>query len=157
MIFYLILGVLIISLTLNGFLKKSLVQEVNVDEYMFVMCHIIFVFTYLYILIRWLTKKNNIRPNLLKKMNKKTIYLFIFCGINAILASCLFVYLLKQNDVSYIVPHTNSLLIILTLFVGYYFFKEKITLKKMLGSLLVILGLICINLKDNKSLTQSNI
>jgi len=157
MIFYLILGILIISLTLNGFLKKSLVQEVNVDEYMFVMCHIIFVFTYLYILIRWLTKKNNIRPNLLKKMNKKTIYLFIFCGINAILASCLFVYLLKQNDVSYIVPHTNSLLIILTLFVGYYFFKEKITLKKMLGSLLVILGLICINLKDNKSLTQSNI
>ena len=157
MIFYLILGVLIISLTLNGFLKKSLVQEVNVDEYMFVMCHIIFVSTYLYILIRWLTKKNNIRPNLLKKMNKKTIYLFIFCGINAIIASCLFVYLLKQNDVSYIVPHTSSLLIILTLLIGYYFFQEKINLKKIIGSLLVILGLICINLKDNKSLTQSNI
>ena len=157
MIFYLILGVLIISLTLNGFLKKSLVQEVNVDEYMFVMCHIIFVSTYLYILIRWLTKKNKIRPNLLKKMNKKTIFLFIFCGINAILASCLFVYLLKQNDVSYIVPHSSSLLIILTLIIGYYFYHEEITKKKIIGILLVVLGLVCINLKDNKSLTQSNI
>ena len=156
MIFYLLLAVLIISLTLNGFLKKSLVQEVNVDEYMFVMCHIIFVSTYLYILIRWLTKKNNIRPNLLKKMNKRTIFLFIFCGINAILA-CLFVYLLKQNDVSYIVPHSSSLLIILTLLVGYYFYGEEVTLKKMIGIILVVLGLICINLKDNKSLTQSNI
>ena len=157
MIFYLLLAVLIISLTLNGFLKKSLVQEVNVDEYMFVMCHIIFVSTYLYILIRWLSKKNNIRPNLLKKMNKRTIFLFIFCGINAILASCLFVYLLKQNDVSYIVPHSSSLLIILTLLVGYYFYGEEVTLKKMIGIILVVLGLICINLKDNKSLTQSNI
>ena len=157
MIFYLLLALLIISLTLNGFLKKSLVKEVNVDEYMFVMCHIIFVSTYLYILIRWLSKKNNIRPKLLKKMNKKTIFLFIFCGINAIFASCLFVYLLKQNDVSYIVPHTSSLLIILTLLIGYYFYQEEITKKKMIGILLVVLGLVCINLKDNKSLTQSNL
>ena len=59
------------------------------------------------------------------------MWLFIICGINAILASfILFVYLLSKDDVSYIVPHTSSLLIIGTLIIGYFFYEENISKKK---------------------------
>lgn len=157
MIFYFILAILILSLTLNGFLKKSLTKFVNLDEYMFVMCHIIIISTYLYLSCKYICGKNRVRKDLLKKMDKKTILLFIFCGINAILASALFVYLLSKDDVSYIVPHTSSLLIIGTLIIGYFFYDENISKKKMLGIVLVLLGLVVINLKEEKLLPQYNV
>jgi uncharacterized membrane protein len=157
MIFYLVLLIVIFSLTLNSFLKKSLIQYVNVDEYMFVMCHVIFLATYLYISCKYICGKNKIRKNIFKKMDKKTINLFIICGINAIIASALFVYLLKSEDVSFIVPHTSSLLIICTLVIGYLFYEEEINKKKLLGIILVLLGLTCLNMKDKKLLPQSNV
>ena len=157
MIFYFILTILILSLTLNGFLKKSLIKFVNLDEYMFVMCHIIIISTYLYISCKYICGKNKIRKDLLKKMDKKTMWLFIICGINAILASALFVFLLKKDDVSYIVPHTSSLLIIGTLIIGYFFYNENISKKKMLGIGLVLLGLVLINSKEKKLLPQFNV
>ena len=121
------------------------------------MGHIVFITSYIYILCKFILKKNNLRKSVLKKMNKKTIFLFIFCGVNAVLASCLFVYLLRSKDVSYIVPHTSSLLIICTLIIGYLFYEEEITKKKIIGIILIILGLTCINLKDKKAITQSNV
>ena len=157
MIFYIILVILILSLTLNGFLKKSLTKEVNTDEYLFVMCHIIFLSTYIYISSKYILGKSNIRKNIFKKLDKKTILLFIFCGVNAILASALFVYLLKSGDVSYIIPHTSSLLIVCTLLIGCLFYKEKMNTTKIIGIVLILAGLTCINVKDKKSIGQSNV
>lgn len=155
MIFYIILIILILSLTLNGFLKKSLTKEVNTDEYLFVMCHIIFIATYIYISSKYILGKSNIRKNIFKKLDKKTIILFIFCGVNAIIASALFVYLLKSGDVSHIVPHTSSLLIICTLLIGCLFYNEKMNTKKIIGIVLILAGLTCLNIKD--TITQSNV
>jgi len=157
MIFYIILIILILSLTLNGFLKKSLTKEVNTDEYLFVMCHIVFLSTYIYISSKYILGKSNIRKNIFKKLDKKTILLFIFCGVNAILASALFVYLLKSGDVSYIIPHTSSLLIVCTLLIGCLFYKEIMNTTKIIGIVLILAGLTCINVKDKKSIGQSNV
>ena len=88
---------------------------------------------------------------------KKTILLFIFCGVNAILASALFVYLLKSSDVSYIIPHTSSLLIVCTLLIGCLFYKEKMNTTKIIGIVLILAGLTCLNVKDKKSIGQSNV
>ena len=157
MIFYILLGLLIVSLTLNGFLKKNLTNIVSVDEYLFVMCHIIIISTYLYFLCKYILGKNRIKKGLIKKMDKKTILTFIFCGINAIFASALFVYLLKSDDVSYIIPHTSSLLIICTILFGCFYYGEVINRKKIIGIIFVLIGLTILNLKDKKSLAQSNV
>ena len=157
MIFYVLLVILILSLTINGFLKKILTKVVDVDEYLFVMCHIIIISTYTYFICKYLMGKNKINKKLLKKLDKKTIYLFIFCGINAIFASALFVYLLKSKDVSYIVPHTSSLLIVTTAIVGYCCYDEKLSKKKITGIILVLLGLTVINMKETKNIAQSNV
>jgi drug/metabolite transporter (DMT)-like permease len=157
MIFYILLGLLILSLTLNGFLKKTLTNFVSVDEYLFIMCHIIIISTYLYFLCKYILGKNKIKKDLIKKLDKKTILTFIFCGINAIFASALFVYLLKSEDVSYIIPHTSSLLIICTILVGCCYYGEVINKKKIIGIIFVLIGLTIINLKDKQSIAQSNV
>nr|QDY52189.1 hypothetical protein 4_69 [Mimiviridae sp. ChoanoV1] len=158
MLFYILLIILILSLTLNGFLKKILTKIVSVDEYLFVMCHIIIVSTYLYFACKNILGKNKIDiKKIFKKLDSKTVFTFILCGINAIFASALFVYLLKSKDVSYIIPHTSSLLIITTLIVGYCCYNEEISHKKILGILLVLAGLTVINMKDKNPIAQSNV
>lgn len=157
MIFYFLLGLLIFSLTLNGFLKKTLTKIVNVDEYLFIMCHIIILSTYTYFLCKYVLGKNKINKDLFKRIDKKTILTFIFCGVNAIFASALFVYLLKSKDVSYIIPHSSSLLIVCTLLVGWCCYGEEITKKKIIGTILVLFGLTIINIKDKKYIAQSNV
>ena len=129
MLFYILLLILILSLTLNGFLKKILTKIVSVDEYLYIMCHIILVSTYLYFAIKNILGVNKINTKkIYEKLNSKTVFTFILCGINAIFASALFVYLLKSKDVSYIIPHSS--LLISNINVGYCCYNEEISHKK---------------------------
>ncbi|MDR0322103.1 MAG: EamA family transporter [Treponema sp.] len=71
-------------------------------------------------------------------------YLYI-SAILYLVSSVLSMWLLKRLDYSIVVP-LNSLCIIWTMLIAYFFLKEKIGIEKIIGVLLIISGVICINI-----------
>lgn len=55
--------------------------------------------------------------------------------------------LLKNNDVTFVVPVIRGISSLVILFIGYLIFKEKMTIKKVLGILAVIFGVYLITSK----------
>lgn len=60
---------------------------------------------------------------------------------------CIYMYLISQNDLSYIIPVTTALLYIVIFFASYFIFKEALTAVKITGIVLILGGLVLLNLK----------
>lgn len=146
-IFYLYLLIIVLCWTLNPFIKKIILksQKLNTDEY-FVLNHL-FVTIILGFYFFYLFKKKKCSPNCLKQLSLYD-YLFIFLGaISSILAARLMISIIKSEDVSFLIAHVQPMVIGLTFLIGYMFFSENITIHKVLGVSLIILGLILMNKK----------
>ncbi len=55
--------------------------------------------------------------------------------------------LLVTYVLSYIVPITTGIVQIIIILIGYFFFKENITLINLIGIILVIIGVVLISIK----------
>ena len=144
-ILFLYIFVIIICWTANPFIKKVILnkQKLNLDEY-FIINHI-FVTIIISIYFFYLFKKKKCSFNCIEKLNKFD-YLFIFLGaLTSILAARIMIYIIKLEDVSFLIAHIQPMIIALTFIIGYMFFSEHITLSKIIGVSLIILGLICMN------------
>ena len=143
---YILLILLIICWTSNPFLKKQVAQKMSSSEYMIYnhgLCSILIVAYVVYLLFN---KQYNIES--LKQLTTKDIMLSLIAAITTVIASILLIDLLKNNDASYIIPHVQPCIIILTLLVGYFLFKEQLTKNKMIGTALIVVGLLFMNYKS---------
>ena len=59
----------------------------------------------------------------------------------------LLISIIKSEDVSFLIAHVQPMVIGLTFLIGYMFFSENVTINKVLGVTLIILGLIFMNNK----------
>lgn len=71
--------------------------------------------------------------------------------VSYILSFLLFTNIIVKFDLSYITPISSGLVQVFTLISGFVIFEEKITFKGVLGAFIVIIGVIIMNMKDNKS------
>lgn len=55
--------------------------------------------------------------------------------------------LLATYDLSYIVPITTGIIQVIIILIGYFFFKESISIVNLVGIILVIIGVILISIK----------
>ncbi len=55
--------------------------------------------------------------------------------------------LLTTYDLSYIVPLTTGIIQIIIILIGYFFFKESISVVNLIGIILVIIGVVLISIK----------
>ena len=55
--------------------------------------------------------------------------------------------LLTTYDLSYIVPLTTGIVQIVIILIGYFFFKESISIVNLAGIILVIIGVVLISIK----------
>jgi multidrug transporter EmrE-like cation transporter len=79
------------------------------------------------------------------KMNLSTLSIVgIICYA---LSFLMWLSIIKDNNLSYIYPIANGLVTILTVLGGIYIFKEKINIIQVIGTILIILGVLLINLK----------
>lgn len=142
---YILLFLLITCWTLNPFLKKQMTGKLNADEYMIYnhsICSILIAFY-----LGYLIYKKNYSINSIKSLTKKDVCISILGGFITVASSILLITLLQKNDTSYIIPHVQPCIIILTLIIGYMFFGESLTKNKMIGTGLITLGLIFMNKK----------
>jgi drug/metabolite transporter (DMT)-like permease len=92
--------------------------------------------------------KNHEFINDVKKFTYVDIGLFFLTAIiGGFLANVLYIFLLEEND-SYIITALVSISPLFTLILAYLFTKEKITLYGVLGTILIVIGIILISYND---------
>ena len=140
---YILIIALVLCWTLNPFFKKYSASKLTSSEYLVfnhVICTFIVVFYFIYIL---LYEECDIKC--LKKLNYHDIIFSILGAICSVLGSILLIQLLKTNDAVGIIPNIQPLVLILTLLIGKFIFKENLSFKKIIGIIIITLGIYLIN------------
>ena len=80
-----------------------------------------------------------------KKLNKNDyIYTLLAC-VTGISGSLLLLHLIKIDEISYILPNVQGIVIALGAIIGYYVYNEKMDKYKIGGIFCIIAGVIAIN------------
>jgi drug/metabolite transporter (DMT)-like permease len=144
-----ILLILIVSLcwSLPFFLIKDLTNYLSQIE-IIVISHLVWhVFIVLFMGYMWIFNKNIGQHFItkIKKLPNKYKYYILSLTIIGIISQLSYFTLLKKNNVSLIIPILNGLSNVFIILLAYFLFKENITFIKIIGILLVILGIYLIN------------
>ena len=138
-----LLGLLVLCWTLNPFLKKMMGSKLPANENMLfnhTLCSIIILTYAVYMIMNQKCDISNITS-----LAKKDILLGIITSIVTVASSLLLIKLLQENEASQIMPQIQPCVLLLTLLIGCTIFNEKITRNKILGSFIIVAGLIVIN------------
>ena len=141
--------ILIVSIcwSLPFFLIKDLTNYLSKIE-IIVISHLVWdVFILSFMGYIWLFNRPKATSfiNNIKKLPNKYKYYILSLTIIGIISQLSYFTLLKNNNVSVIIPILNGLSNIFIILLAYFFFKEKLTFLKVIGILLVILGIYLIN------------
>ena len=140
---YLILFLLVLCWSINPFCKKKASVNINSYDYLiinFLINCVIFVIIWLYLLS---SKRTHL--HIFNKLSSVELIWAIWGSILTMISAFLLIILIKNYEVSHILPQVNPCVILLTFFIGIMLFNEQFDYKKMLGILLIIGGLIFIN------------
>ena len=140
---YILIVLLIICFTINPFIKKHASKNVTSNEYTFIYQIFIVVFIALY--STYLIQTKACELTCYKKMNNKDIWWTILAVITGMVGSTLLLYLVKTDDVSYLIPNVQGIVILLGAGIGYFIFNESFDTFKFIGILLIFFGIISIN------------
>lgn len=138
---YILLIILTLCWGFQPFFKKKPLQkfsslEFYCIEYLFYLIPIIAYFAYLY-------KKTGMKC--ITQLDKTDIIYFLLVIFTGTIGGITFAQLLKQNNASYVIPSVQPLIIVFTLFTGYFLFKESIDMYQIIGAILIIIGILFIN------------
>lgn len=133
----------IIGLSLLNFFLKNL-RKIFSSVEIIVLIHMIYhIFILPSFIITYFRDKKKVTSfiNKIIKLDIKTLiscFMFFFLGISSQFGLN---SLLKYYDVTYIIPIIRGVGSIILVIIGYFIFKEKITLKKLIGILSVVFGI----------------
>lgn len=139
------LMIIIFCFSLNPFFKKKILSKkvLNVDEYFMVNHFIITAILLIYFVIQIRRKECSIEC--WSRLDKYDVIYILLGSFTSIIGARLLISLIKKKDITYLMVHLQPIVIAITFIVGYIFFKEKITLNKIMGILFILTGLIFIN------------
>jgi len=83
-------------------------------------------------------------------LSTREMIFIIIISIIGLITGIAWITLIKNNYVSYVIPHIQPIILMLTLILSYFFFKEPINRYHIGGSFLVVSGLVLINLGKMK-------
>lgn len=139
----------VIGWSLPNFFIKNLRKTFESIE-VIIFLHLLYtIFILPFIFITFFRDKSKIigfknKVKSLKPLVLASAFLVVVLGISAQFG---FNTLLKNNDVTYVVPIIRGISSILILLIGYFIFAETMTIKKVLGILAVIVGVYLITSK----------
>jgi uncharacterized membrane protein len=139
-----LLILLITCWTLNPFLKKKVASKLDSNEHLIfnhALCSMIIIMYLIYLLMN---NKYNWRN--LKSLDANDVIVSSSGAFTTVLASMLLIKLLKDGEITYILPHAQPCILVLTLFIGIFFYGESFTPNKIIGTLLIVGGLVFMNM-----------
>ena len=152
----LIITILTVLLSIKPFLKQKLLQSFNIDETIFLKYIIKFLPIVIFIFVKYyLTKKTTTVSSFsfIQKINFKTISLLLLNLSISLISGYLFLTLLKNYDLSIIIPILSPLIIILTITIDYYINKRTFTSKYYIAVSFVIIAILLLQ-NENKKLNK---
>ena len=133
----------VICWTITPFLKKYTNKNLFTNEYLLIHNYLITFLITIYLLLN-----NNINlKEIRKKLSLNQFLILNFSCLITIFSTVLLWHLLKYNDVSYIIPLIQPVVILLTYIIG-IFLGEKISIYKIIGGLLIISGIFILELNN---------
>tara|TARA_B100001093_G_C26828891_1_gene1015271 strand:+ start:1956 stop:2420 length:465 start_codon:yes stop_codon:yes gene_type:complete len=138
----------ILCWTFNPFIKKMVLKKgkINTDEY-FVINHLV-ITAILIVYFVFLFNNRKCDTNCIKSLDRYDAMYILLGSITSILGARLLLSIINQSDVSYMVAHIQPIVIALTFIIGYLFFSESVTIYKLIGVSLVVLGILFLNKKS---------
>ena len=151
---YILLFLQIVFFTFNPFFKRLASKNISSNEFVIIYQLMALVLSICYIC--YLVKYKNCDFFCIRKLNKKDIIYSLMAVLTGFSGSILFLYLVKKDQLSYIIPNIQGIVILLNMVISYFLLKEKITLNKLIGTLLIFFGIIILNYKhfNNKYLSK---
>ncbi len=141
---YLLLGLLILSFTITPLLRKFVIHEFT-DEEFFVYNNIFaFLVVMMFSIYFFRAGKCNF-SNITQKVTPRNAVICALGAITGIAGGILLMALLKRNDASFVIPQVQPVVILLTMLIAYFMATEDINRFKILGTMLIIMGLVAIN------------
>ena len=143
---YVYLIMLVLLWTMNPFIKKQIVGNIDSEMYFFINHIIVTVFVIIYFFYRLMNKNNKLSSIKVSDFSKQDKIYLVIGGLLSVLASRLLPYIISLNkDVTYLISNIQPVVILLTAIIGFAFFNEQIDTKKMMGIGLIIIGLLFMN------------
>ena len=140
---YFLIGIVILSFVFNPFMKKKAIGSLNPKEFLIVN-HLIITFLIIIYAI-YLYSYNMCDINCYRKLSDKELIWGFGSSIASIIGSIAFIMLLQKEEVTFIMPNIQPIILILVSIFGYILFKERMGRYKILGIILIILGSLAIN------------
>lgn len=140
---YFYIFVIVLCWTLNPFIKKMVMKKMDANEYL-IMNHSVITIILIFYLI-YLLKRKKCDFKCIQAMGKKEMSLLILGGVITILATLMLLYLVSTSEVSYVIGNVQSIVIFLSVVLGYLFFKESLSTTKIVGLGFIVVGLFLLN------------
>ena len=134
---------LIASFTLNPFLKKKASSNVSSNEFIVIYQVMALILVLAYII--YLLKYKNCSLSCFNKLSRNDLLWTIMAVITGISGSILLLTLIKRDEISYIIPNVQAIVILLGGLIGYFLFNESINKYKISGMILIFFGIIILN------------
>jgi drug/metabolite transporter (DMT)-like permease len=140
---YIMMILLILSFTVNPYLKKQASHNVTSSE--FTLIYQSFAIAFIVIYIGYLVQSKTCSLSCFKKLTKKDLFWTILAVITGMVGSVLLLFLIKKDEVSYLIPNIQGIVILLGSLIGYFIFKEKFETFRIIGIVLIFVGIISLN------------
>ena len=140
---YLLLIILVLIFSLNPFMKKKASKNLTSNEYLLVNHVLLTIVVILYALYLFYNKSCD--PNCYKKMTPKQMLWASIAAVTSIIGALVFITLIQREEISFILPNIQPIVLIIAALVGYLIFNEDMSYEKIIGIVLVIVGALLIN------------
>lgn len=132
--------------SINPFLKKEILnKKISSNLFYYIASFLIFIFVNIYYFILFLFRKFDYKD--IKKIELNSCYGIIFSSIMTIMISQIHINVLKKIGAKNISILEKPMVLIFSLFLARFVFKEKINKFTYLGALLIVIGIICTKIK----------
>ena len=90
-------------------------------------------------------------------MSRKEIIYAIIAAITSIIGALVFITLIQREEITFLLPNIQPIVLLLGAIIGYLIFKETMNKEKILGIILIILGAVIINFNKIKQNPINNV